>query len=129
MIQELIVKQSEFNLDRLDGTGPSGYNLDISYMQMIGLQYTWYGAGFIDYMLRGSDGNYVFAHRIRNSNVNTEAYMRTGNMPVRYEVINESASSRLRESITSTQTTIPLTDATYFPNESGVVYILSLIHI
>lgn len=123
LVQDLIINQDEFNLDRLDGTGPSGYNLDTSFMQMIGIQYSWYGAGFIDYMLRGSDGNYVFAHRIRNSNVNTEAYMRTGNLPVRYEVINESAFGKLAESVTSTQTTIPLLDASAFPDESGIVYI------
>jgi len=52
------VKQSEFNLDRLDGTGPSGYDIDIAKMQMIGIQYSWYGAGFIDFMLRGSNGNF-----------------------------------------------------------------------
>jgi hypothetical protein len=123
LIQDLIIKQSEFNLDRLDGTGPSGYNLDITKMQMIGMQWSWYGAGFIDFMLRGSDGNYVFAHRIRNSNTNTEAYMRTGNMPVRYEVINEGATGKLRQSITATQTTIPLMDASQFPDEAGIVYI------
>jgi hypothetical protein len=123
LVQDLVVPQSQFNIDRLDGTGPSGYQLDISKMQMIGMQWTWYGAGFIDYMLRGSDGNYVFCHRIRNSNVNTEAYMRTGNMPVRYEVINESAIGKLASSITATQTTIPLMDASNFPNESGIVYI------
>ena len=122
-VEDFIFYQEEFNIDKLDGTGPSGYNVDISTMQMIGLQYTWYGAGFIDFMLRGSDGNYVFCHRIRNSNVNTEAYMRTGNLPVRYEVINESARDKLLSSITATQTTIPLVDASNFPNQSGVVYV------
>ena len=123
LVQDFIIPQEEFNMDRLDGTGPSGYNCDISKMQMIGLQWSWYGAGFIDYMLRGSDGNFVFVHRIRNSNVNTEAYMRTGNMPVRYEVINEGASGILANSITATQTTVTLTDASKFPNESGIVLI------
>ena len=119
LIRDQIIPQSEFNIDRLDGSGPSGYSVDISTMQMIGLQYTWYGAGFIDFMLRGSDGNYVFAHRIRNSNINTEAYMRTGNLPVRYEFINESAVGKLASSITATQTTVPMLDASDFPNESG----------
>lgn len=123
LVQDLVIKQRDFNLDKLDGTGPSGYNLDISKMQMIGMQWSWYGAGFIDFMLRGSDGNYVFCHRIRNSNVNTEAYMRTGNMPVRYEVANESAVGKLASSITATQTTIPLVNADDFPNESGIVMI------
>ena len=123
LVQDLIIKQSDFNLDRLDGTGPSGYNLDISKMQMIGMQWSWYGAGFIDFMLRGADGNYVFAHRVRNSNTNTEAYMRTGNMPVRYEVINEGAIGKLRVSANATQTTLQLVDASAFPNESGTVYV------
>ena len=60
LIVDKKVKQSNFNLDRLDGTGPSGYDIDIAKMQMIGIQYSWYGAGFIDFMLRGADGNFVF---------------------------------------------------------------------
>lgn len=123
LVQDDIIPQSQFNIDRLDGTGPSGYNIDLTKMQMIGMQWSWYAVGFIDYMLRGSDGNFIFFHRIRNSNVNTEAYMRTGNQPVRYEVINESARGKLLSSISATQTTIPLVDATDFPNESGVVMI------
>lgn len=116
------VKQSEFNLDRLDGTGPSGYDIDIAKMQMIGIQYSWYGAGFIDFMLRGQDGNFIFAHRMRNSNVNTEAFMRSGNLPVRYEVTNEGPSGKLASSMTNVQTTVVLEDSSFFPN-SGTIYI------
>lgn len=116
------IPQEYFNTDTLNGAGSSGYNVDITKMQMIGLQYTWYGAGFIDYMLRGADGNYVYAHRIRNSNVNTEAFMRTGNLPVRYEVVNEGAKGELSTSMTASQTTIPMKDTYWFP-DSGVVMI------
>ena len=119
---DLQVPQEDWNLDTLNGAGPSGYNLDVTKMQMIGIQHTWYGAGFIDYMLRGSDGNYVFANRIRNSNVNSEAYMRTGNQPVRYEVINEGARSKLSEAVNSTQTVLPLEDTYWFP-DAGTVYV------
>jgi hypothetical protein len=118
---DLIVPQADWNLDPCNGSGPSGYNIDIGKMQMIGIQHTWYGAGFIDFMLRGADGNYVFAHRFRNSNVNTEAYMRTGNQPVRYEVVNEGAKDVLVSSMTSSQTTIPLQDSYYFPTAGTVI--------
>jgi hypothetical protein len=119
---DLQVPQENWNLDALNGSGQSGYNIDVTKMQMIGIQHTWYGAGFIDFMLRGSDGNYVFAHRFRNSNYNTEAYMRSGNQPVRYEVINEGAKGKLVSAMTSSQTTIPLEDAYWFPT-SGTVMI------
>jgi hypothetical protein len=118
---DLIVPQSQWNLDTLDGSGPSGYSLDVTKMQMIGMQWTWYGAGFIDFMLRGPTGDYVFCHRFRNSNVNTEAYMRTGNQPVRYEVINEGAKTSLSATVNSSTTTLPLTNAFYFPNSGTVL--------
>jgi len=122
LVQDTIIPQYQWNIDKADGTGKSGYEIKVNKMQMIGFQYTWYGAGFIDWMLRGPDGNYLFVHRLKNNNKNTEAYMRSGNLPVRYEVINEGAKTILNSNITSTQTTIPLKDASLYPN-SGTVYI------
>jgi hypothetical protein len=123
LVRDKKTEQKDFNRDRGDGTGPSGYNIDISKMQMVGIQYSWYGAGFIDYMLRGADGNFVFMHRMRNSNINTEAFMRTGNMPVRYEITNEGPSGKLSQDIDAVVDTIPLVDASFFPPEGGTVYI------
>lgn len=119
---DLLFPQSDWNIDKLDGTGPSGYNFDVTKMQMIGMQYSWYAAGFIEFMLRGADGKFVFFHRIRNSNLNTEAYMRTANLPVRYEVENVGAKSYLLNNINSSQSTIGLANATYFPS-AGTIYI------
>ena len=116
------VKQQDFNIDKLDGTGKSKYNMDPAKMQMIGIQYSWYGAGFIEFMVRGADGNFVYAHRMRNSNVNTEAFMRSGNLPVRYEVTNEGAFDRLASDIDQTQTTLTLNESKFFPS-SGTVFI------
>jgi hypothetical protein len=124
--RDILVPQYQWNMDRCDGTNsvfnPSGYNFQVNKMQMVGLQWTWYGAGFIDWMLRGPDGSYITVHRIKNSNVNNEAYMRTGNMPVRYEVQNESAKSKLASAMTSGDTTLTIADSTYFAN-SGTIMI------
>jgi hypothetical protein len=125
-IKELRVPQAMFNRDTIDGKGPSGYKVDLSRQQMIGLQYTWYGAGFVDFMIRGPDGNWVYVHRIRNNNVNDEAYMRSGNLPVRYELCVES-----RGSVTSLARDMTLTDGTiyvndppsYFPPSNGYLLI------
>jgi len=123
---EYIVPQSKWNIDRCDGSNgvfnPSGYVIDPGKMQMIGLQWTWYGAGFIDWMLRGPEGNYIFVHRIRGNNVNREAYQRSGNSPVRYEVINEGARSSLTGAMDASQATIPVADLTSF-STAGTVYI------
>jgi hypothetical protein len=125
-ITDKLVPQNQWNVDRCDGSNgafnPSGYYLSPNKLQMIGLQWTWYGAGFIDWMLRGPDGNYMTVHRMKNSNINTEAYMRSGNQPVRYEVQNESARGALVNPIGSADTAMTVTDVTFFPN-TGTVYI------
>jgi len=44
---ETRIPQSQWNIDKMDGTGTSGYNLDLSKMQMFYIDYTWYGAGAV----------------------------------------------------------------------------------
>ena len=124
LVQETRIPQSQFNIDKIDGTGPSGFVFDPGKMQMMGLQYTWYGAGFIDFMVRGGDGNWVFAHRIKNNNVNTEAHMRTGNLPVRYSIDNDGNPTicSLTADPSTGGTTLSVSDTTYFPT-AGTLYI------
>ena len=126
-IIEKVFPQSQWNIDRCDGSNgpfnPSGFYLNPNRMQMIGLQWTWYGAGFIDWMLRGPDGNYITIHRVKNSNVNTEAYMRSGNQPVRYEVTNEGTRTYLTVSAGAADTTLNVYDPTFFPPTGGTVYV------
>lgn len=124
-VKEERVPQSQFNNDTVDGQGPSGFKVDLTKMQMMGLQYTWYGAGFIDFMIRGSDGNWVYAHRFIQNNKNDEAYMRSGNQAVRYELINETshANTNLAVQISPTDTTIVTTDDLNYWPSSGTVMV------
>jgi hypothetical protein len=138
IVRELRVPQSKFNYDRIDGiNSPSGYNVNLAKMQMLGIQYSWYGAGFIDFMLRGPLGEFITVHRMANNNVNDEAYMRTGNLPARYEVANISAIDKLSVNTGLTTTSLTLSDASRFPvppvgissnyvmvtsNQSGTIY-------
>jgi len=124
LVSDQRIPQSQFNIDKLDGTGSSGFNVNINKMQMMGISYSWYGAGFIDFMMRGADGNMVVAHRMKQNNINDEAYMRTGNMSVRYQVKNESAVSTLATAINSNYSTqLDLVDASRFPTTGGTVLI------
>ena len=85
-LSEERVSQNNFNLDKLDGTGPSGYNINLDKMQMVFMDYSWYGAGKIRFGMRGNDGNIIWFHEFINNNVNTEAYFRSGNLPARFEI-------------------------------------------
>jgi hypothetical protein len=124
LVQDTRIPQPNFNIDTIDGNGPSGFNCDTSRMQMLGIQYTWYGAGAVDFMIRGSDGNWVFAHRIKNNNVNFEAHMRSGNLPVRYSIDNDGqpALCFLTSDPGTSGTTLTVNNNYYFPN-SGTLYI------
>ena len=120
--------QSAWNLDRCDGTGPTGYNLDITKMQMCYIDYTWYGAGFCRFGFRTTDGNVVFCHKVANNNVNNQSYMRSGNLPARYEVTNigpytrliSGSTSNFGVSLASGDTTMVVKDAEYW-NSSGTI--------
>ena len=116
------IPQSQFNIDKIDGTGISGYKINLNKMQMLGISFSWYGAGFIDFMCRGGDGNMILVHRMKQNNINDEAYMRTGNSAVRYQAINESARDRLASSMDNSQTSIVLNNASRFPT-TGVVLV------
>ena len=114
------IPQASFNIDRMDGTGPSGYNADFTKMQMFYMDYTWYGAGFVRWGLRGTKGDVTYIHKMPNNNVNTEAYMRSGNLPGRYEINHTPPITTLSASIDNVTSVIPVVDPSKFPT-SGTV--------
>ena len=116
------IPQSQFNLDRMDGTGSSGINLDLSKMQMFYIDYSWYGAGFIRWGFRGQNGDCVYAHKLMNNNVNFEAYMRSGNLPARYETSTFPADTILTANLTAAEVgTLYLQDTAGFANNGSAV--------
>lgn len=121
-ISEKRIPQAKWNLDKADGLGSSGYHWDFNKMQMIGIEYSWYGAGFIHYMVRGDDGRWIYLHRIKNNNVNNEAYMRSGNLPVRYSIENDSPITFLTNAIDSNATSIPADNLQEF-DDTGTLMI------
>ena len=86
------IPQSGFNLDKADGTGATGFNLDINKILMYYIDYAWYGAGTIRYGVKDQDGEITYIHKFVHGNNKVEAYFRTGNLPVRYEVVNGSTA-------------------------------------
>jgi len=100
------IPQSAWNIDRVDGTGPSGYNIDLTKMQMFYMDYSWYGAGAVRWGFRGPKGNIVYVHKQANNNQNATAYMRSGNLSGRYESVTTPAATQLTASVGASDTTI-----------------------
>ena len=115
--------QPEWNIDRCDGTGKSGYTLDVTKMQMFYMDYSWYGAGFIRWGFRATDGNVIYAHKVPNNNFNTEAYMRSGNLPSRYEVNTICPSTTATKSFSNSDSTIYVLEPPYGFPDSGTLRI------
>ena len=114
--------QSQWNIDKCDGTGASLLNIDLTKMQMFYADYTWYGAGGIRFGFKNNRGEVVYVHRIPNNNVNTEAYMRSGNMVARYETNTLPSRTYLTATLASGSTgPITVNDTSTFPSTGTLV--------
>lgn len=80
------VAQEDWSIDPCDGTGPTGYDLDLSKIQMIYMDYSWYGAGKIRFGFKTTGGQVQYTHEFTHNNNQFESYFRSGNLPARYEV-------------------------------------------
>jgi hypothetical protein len=118
-------------IDRCDGTGASGYKLDLTRMQMWYIDYSWYGAGFIRWGLRSTNGQIVYVNQQTNNNARFEAYLRSGNMSAHYEVSGiapltvltaslSSATTTVSSNVLITDTTIPVASTAVFNASGGV---------
>jgi hypothetical protein len=81
------VPQEDWSIDPCDGTGVTGYNLDLSKIQMAYMDYSWYGAGKIRFGFKTTDGQVQYIHEFVHNNNLYESYFRSGNLPARYEVV------------------------------------------
>lgn len=92
-VEEIRIPQSDWNIDKADGNGPSGFKLDLTKMQMAYMDYSWYGAGKVRFGFKGVTGDVNYFHEMVHNNLETEAYLRSGNLPTRYEVENKGTPS------------------------------------
>lgn len=115
------VPQSQFNIDPLDGTGPSGLVLDLAKSQMFYMDYSWYGSGTIRYGFRDTKGGIIYCHRFVNNNQNNEAWMRSGNLPGRYETNTIAPRTTLTANALSSDTTLLVANTTGFPSNGTIL--------
>lgn len=89
--------QANWNLDKLDGTGPSGFVLNLAACQVMTIDYEWLGTGpaRVGFFL---DGVPVYVHKFQHANEPgfTSVYMAQPNLPVRYEIVSQGGAGTLQ---------------------------------
>jgi len=86
-LMETKVPQLQWNGDKLNGSGHSEYNLDITKSQILWSDMEWLGAGSVR-MGFVIDGKFITAHSFHHANLIEGTYLTTACLPLRYEIFN-----------------------------------------
>jgi hypothetical protein len=89
---ESIIPKSDWNIDKLNGTGPSGFTLDITKAQIFWMDVEWLGVGTVrcGFVI---DGKFVHCHSFHHANRIDSTYITTASLPLRYEITNKAATA------------------------------------
>lgn len=89
------IAQANWNVDPMDGTGPSKINLDLTRSQIQFIDIEWLGVGTVrtGFVI---DGAFVIAHKFHHANLITGTYMTTASLPIRYEIESTGPSATLK---------------------------------
>ena len=89
---ETIVPLSGWNVDKLNGNGPSGLTLDITKAQICWMDIEWLGVGTVrcGFVI---DGKFVHCHSFHHANRLASTYITTASLPLRYEITNKAATA------------------------------------
>lgn len=92
-IVERVVTQSNWNIDKLDGTGNASA-IDFTKQQLLIISYGWLGIADVTFSFY-IDGEVVEFHKFRSSNIETTSYSQSGNLPVRAEIKGTGTASEM----------------------------------
>jgi hypothetical protein len=87
-VEETRVPQSEWNTDRLDGTGISQMNVNPAKNNIWWIDLAYLGGGRVRFGVFAPDGSRVTAHIFENTNKQDYSYMRSATLPVSFEQHN-----------------------------------------
>ena len=93
------VAQASWNVDPMNGSGPSGITLDITKAQILFMDFEWLGVGSVrcGFVI---NGEFHTCHIFHHANIITSTYITTASLPIRYEIFNTAgtaASSTLKQ--------------------------------
>jgi len=82
---DIVVPRSSWNGDKLDGTASSGITADPTKIQLINIEYEWYGAGEVKFGWV-IDGATHVVHTHQTANRYTSPWAQTPFLPIRVEI-------------------------------------------
>jgi len=85
------VSQTSWNVDPCDGSGPSGFQIQIDQTQIMFIEMQWLGVGRVRVGFV-HDGNFVVAHEFFHDNQLPTVYMSNPNLPVRCEIVADGVT-------------------------------------
>lgn len=85
---DTVVRQANWNNDKMDGTGYSGYTLDVTKSNIYFIAFEWLGVGLVR-MGTVIDGDLQIIHQFKNANNLDSVYMSNPDLPIRYEIEND----------------------------------------
>ena len=91
-LTETRVPQSDWNIDPLNGTGPSNLTLDPTKSQILWMDIEWLGLGTVR-MGFVINGKFIHCHSFHHANIITSTYITTASLPLRYEITNTAATA------------------------------------
>ncbi len=102
--------QSQWNLDTMNGLGPSRINLNFFKTQLMMMDLEWLGVGRIRFGFFAY-GKVHYCHQITNINILSSPYISCINLPIRYELIGSGGNSATIKQICSTA----ISEGGYYP--------------
>ena len=86
------VAREDWNVDKLDGDGPSGITADPNAIQMVVFEYEWYGAGQVEISWIINNNKYPI-HQFDHANRVQHTWSSTAFLPVRKEITNVTGAA------------------------------------
>ena len=82
---DTLVPQSNWNIDKLDGSGVSGISVDFTKANLFVIDFQWLGVGRVRFGVM-SGGQLYYVHEFNFGGTLDKVYMRTATLPCRYEI-------------------------------------------
>ena len=78
-------------IDPVDGSGLSTVDIDFTKAGIFKIDFQWLGVGKVQFSIVDVNGNQILVYEDKNSFTNGNVYMRSGSLPIRYEIVSDGS--------------------------------------